>query len=124
MQALDWHVAALATTIWPPPSPTYSPPLIKAPPSWPLPPPPQADCPSSQLEAADATSTARARAVHCGKAAALATRGGTALASADGGSTVSQADGPAAAATKSSPGSAMAVAVAGPGGKAAGDARA
>ncbi|KAL4448283.1 hypothetical protein ABPG75_005502 [Micractinium tetrahymenae] len=82
------------------------------------------DCQSSQLEAADAASTARARSVHCGKAAALATRGGTALASADGGSAVSQADGPAAAVTESKPGSATAVAVAGPGGQAAGNARA
>lgn len=85
---------------------------------------PQADCQTSQLEAADAASTARARAVHCGKAAALATRGGVAVAAANGGSAVSQADGSAAAVTKSKPGSATAVAVAGPGGRAAGDARA
>ena len=96
--------------------------LPHAPSPCPTPPPPlqplnATDC-GLELEYSDDGSHADAQEEHCGRAAALATNGGAAIADADGGEAVAAADGPAAAVSSTKPRQAVAVAVAGAGGSA------
>lgn len=72
---------------------------------------------------ADHESYADAEHENCGRAAAVGTNGGAAVAHANTGTAVSAADGPAAAVTSTKPGQATAVAVAGSGGSAQSAAR-